>query len=290
MSLRWRGYCLIEKYLAQIDQSISYLHVAKKVHNIDFHLHAGCEIYFLIKGDVRYFVEKTVYPLQYGDLIITNEHEIHKPSFSSEHSYERVTLEFDPQLFKLFATESLDPLACFYNRPLGTGNKMTLTAKETSQMLELFMKYEALMRSGSDGNAILKLSCMLELLVAINRIFLSQKPVDSGVELHHKLTPILDYIELHLHEELSLELLQRQFFINKYHLIRVFKEYTGSTVHEYIVSKRISLAKRYLSEGCSVLESCMRCGFNDYTSFLRMFKKKTGILPKEYQNSAKWNR
>jgi AraC-like DNA-binding protein len=269
--------------LEQIDQSIKYLHVTRSVQNIDFHLHAGCEIYFLIQGDVRYFVEKTVYPLQYGDLIITNEHEIHKPSFASDVTYERVTIEFDPALIKSFATQEFDPLACFYNRPHGEKNKLKLTFKETSQLMELFMKYGTLQRSDAGGTSILKLSCMLELLVAINRIYQNQKLIEPALELHHKLTPVLDYIDLHPHEDLSLEALQSRFYVNKYHLLRQFKEYTGSTVHDYIVSKRISLAKRHLAEGSTVLEACMRCGFNDYTSFLRMFKKKTGKLPKEYQ-------
>ncbi|MFC4777044.1 AraC family transcriptional regulator [Paenibacillus sp. GCM10023252] len=274
---------MLSQSLEQIDQSIKYLHATKSVQKIDFHLHAGCEIYFLIQGDVRYFVEKTAYSLQYGDLILTNEHEIHKPSFNSDVTYERVTIEFDPLLFKPFVTEGMDPLACFYNRPLGQKNKLKLTVKETSQVMELFMKYGTLMRSGASGTAILKLSCMLELLVAINRIYLSQKPIEPALALHHKLTPILDYIDLHIHEDLSLELLQNRFYVNKYHLLRQFKEYTGSTVHEYIMTKRISLAKRHLAEGSSVLEACMRCGFNEYTSFLRIFKKKTGMLPKEYQ-------
>lgn len=268
--------------MSRVERGVKYAHVTKSAHHIDFHLHEGCEIYFLIKGDLRYFVEKTVYPLQYGDLIITNEHEVHKPSFSSDEIYERVTVEFDPLLLRPFETADYDPLACFYNRPHGKRNKLSLSPKETSQLLELFMKYESLERSRPEGAALLKLSCLMELLVVINGIFHHSKQAAAGLELHHKLTPILDYIELHLHEELTLERLQSRFFINKYYLLRLFKTYTGSTVHEYIVSKRISLAKKYLTQGVGVLEACMRSGFNDYTSFLRMFKKKIGVLPKDY--------
>ncbi|NIK75018.1 AraC-like DNA-binding protein [Paenibacillus castaneae] len=278
---------MLEQYLDRIDQNIKYMHVTKAVHNIDFHLHAGCEIYFLIHGDVRYFVEKAVYPLQYGDLIITNEHEIHKPSFSSSERYERITIEFDPMMVKAFVTADYDPLACFYNRPQGKRNKLSLTPKETSQLMELFMKYESLDRNRAGGAAVLKLGCMMELLITINDLYHKQKHTSNEMDLHHKLTPILDYIELHLHEDLSLSELERRFFINKYYLLRQFKQYTGSTVHEYIVSKRVSLAKKYLAEGVGVLEACMRCGFNDYSSFLRMFKKKTGVQPKEYQKGVR---
>lgn len=280
---------MLDRHLREIDQSVNYMHVTKAVHNVDFHLHAGCEIYFLVQGDVRYFVEKTVYPLRYGDLIITNEHEIHKPSFDSNELYERVTIEFDPMMARAFATPEYDPLACFYHRPHGQRNKLSLTLKETSQLMELFKKYETISRNGQDGTPMLKLACMMEMLVMINNIFHRRTHANNELDLHHKLTPILDYIELHLQEPLTLELLQNRFFINKYYLLRLFKQYTGSTVHEYIVSKRIAMAKKYLSEGMTVLDACLRCGFNDYTSFLRMFKKKTGVLPKAYSQGARLN-
>jgi AraC-like DNA-binding protein len=252
---------------------------------VDFHLHQGCEIYFLLKGDVNYFVEKTVYPLQIGDLIITNEHEIHKPSFSTKALYERITIEFDPSLVEPYCTEGYSLLSCFYDRKIGQRNKVSLTARDTATLLSLLMKYDILHKNPQPGDAVLKLSVFLELLVLINRLFAEHKQHDQGqgMDLHDTLSPVLDYIELHLNEELSLDKLQELFYINKFYLIKLFKKYTGSTIYEYIISKRIALAKRLLSEGRTVTEACLASGFNDYTSFLRMFKKKVGLLPKEYQ-------
>ncbi|MCZ8511894.1 AraC family transcriptional regulator [Paenibacillus filicis] len=278
---------MLETYLNHIDEHIRFLHATKKVRNVDFHLHHGCEIYFLLQGDVHYFVEKTVYPLRFGDLILTNEHEIHKPSFSSESVYERITLEFPPTLALLYQTAEFQPLSCFYDRPKGERNKLSLSSKETSALLGLFLRYEQLQKNPSPGDAILKLSCFMELLVYINALFSMNKQPDTGLDLHHKLSPVLDYIERHLEEDLSLDRLEKLFYINKYYLIKLFKKYTGSTIHEYIVSKRISLAKKLLSEGCNVTEAYLQCGFNDYTSFLRMFKKKVGLLPKDYPEAVR---
>ncbi|MEK3721205.1 AraC family transcriptional regulator [Paenibacillus sp. FSL H8-0034] len=279
------GIVLLHTYLDQIDQYIQFLHVQRKSHSIDFHLHQGCEIYFLLQGDVKYFVEKTVYPLQFGDLIITNQHEIHKPSFSSDVVYERITIEFDPQLAALFQTDDFNPLSCFYDRPIGKRNKLSLTSTDSAALLSLFMKYDALKNHPSLGNAVMKMGCFMEILVHINRLFQEQKLTDQGLDLHHKLSPVLDYIEMNLGEDLSLDQLEKQFFINKYYLIKLFKKYTGNTIHEYIIYKRISLAKKLLAEGSSVTEACMVSGFNDYTSFLRMFKKKVGTLPRDYQKN-----
>ncbi|MCR8631652.1 MULTISPECIES: AraC family transcriptional regulator [Paenibacillus] len=273
-------------YLDHIDQNIKYTHVQKQVSKIDFHLHRGCEIYFLLKGDVKYFVEKTIYPLQFGDLIITNEHEIHKPAFSSDALYERIVIEFNPSMAMLFQTAGFDPLECFYNRANGEQNKMSLTQKEIAALESLFMKYEYLLKNPSGGAELLKFSCFMEILVLINQLFLNQKHSDTGINMHQKLSPILDYIEQNLDQNLSLDQLEKEFYINKYYLIKLFKKYTGSTIHEYIIYKRISLAKKYLSQGSNVTEACMKSGFNDYSSFLRMFKKRIGVTPREYLKST----
>ncbi|UVI33394.1 AraC family transcriptional regulator [Paenibacillus spongiae] len=277
---------MLTPYLNMIDHHIQYLHVQRAKPHVEFHLHRGCEIFFLIQGDVKYFVEKTVYPLRFGDLIITNEHEIHKPSFSTEALYERITIEFPPAMAELFHTDGFNPLDCFYNRPNGQRNKVAMSAKDSSLMMSLFQKYEYYQANPADGDAILKLGCFMEILVLINRLFKQQQP-GNGIDPHHKLSPVLDYIELHLDRDLSLDCLEKKFYINKYYLLKLFKKHTGSTVHEYIVSKRIGMAKKLLVEGCDVMEACLKSGFNDYTSFLRMFKKKVGLLPKDYVKSVR---
>jgi AraC-like DNA-binding protein len=286
------GIQMISDYLAQIDDHINFLHATRKPpFNVHFHLHKGCEIFFLIRGDVNYFVDKTVYPLQYGDLIITNEHEIHKPALTTDAMYERVTIEFNPALLTQFQTESFQPLQCFYDRPLGEHNKITLTELEHATLVDLFQKYNHAKKHPFEGDALMKLGYLLAILSHVHRFYETNKEKALGVDLPIRLTPILAYLNQHLAEDLSLEQLEKQFYISRYHLSRLFKKHTGSTIHEYIVFKRIALAKRLLKDGATVTEACLGSGFNDYTGFLRMFKKKVGVLPKHYakQSSFKGN-
>ncbi|OCT15275.1 hypothetical protein A8709_14345 [Paenibacillus pectinilyticus] len=278
---------MISDYLAHIDEHVNFQHATRKPpFNVHFHLHQGCEIFFLIRGDVNYFVDKTVYPLQYGDLIITNEHEIHKPALLSDATYERVTIEFNPAIIALFQTEYIQPLHCFYNRPLGENNKIRLTEQEASSLVSLFHTYHQTQKHSFHGDALIKLGCMLEIISLVGRYYETRNDKDPGLDLPPRLTPILAYLNQHLAEDLSLERLEKLFFISKYHLSRLFKKHTGSTIHEYIVYKRISLAKQLLKDGANVTEACMGSGFNDYTGFLRMFKKKIGVLPKNYAKQA----
>lgn len=264
-------------------KSIQYGHTRGKAPVIDFHLHDGYEIYFLLSGDVNYFIEKKVYPIKYGDLFITNNHEIHKPSFQSQAPYERIILQFDPSMVKPFNSPTFDLLHCFVNRPKGEQNKLSLNKNQLEDIMRIFDKFEELDTSSSNGSDILKLIYLVELLVFLNRIFVSTQHVEEHPNVPDKLIPVLDYIDENLEADLSLELLEQRFFINRFHLSRLFKKSTGSNIHQYVIFKRVSKAKKLLSEGFSVTETCALSGFSDYSNFIRTFKKTTGISPGQYK-------
>lgn len=63
-----------------------------------------------------------------------------------------------------------------------------------------------------------------------------------------------------------------------------FKEYTGKTIYSYIQSKRLLNAIRFIENGASVKEACYQCGFNDYSVFLKAFKKEFGTTPAKYKD------
>jgi AraC-like DNA-binding protein len=271
-----------ENMLDNLDANVQFLHMRSGIIDIDFHLHEGCEIYFLLSGDVRYFVEKNIYPMSIGELIITNPKEIHKPTFLSDATYERISMQFNPRFVAEFNTSSYDLLRCFYHRENGEKNKIPLTKVESSELLMLFRKYEQFIQSPPPAAEQLKLCCFIEILVFINQSFEHYKTDVLKLEVHQKLSTVLDYIERHLTDDLSLNTLERELFINRYYLSKLFKRHVGSTIHEYITYKRIALAKGYLAEGLSVAETWEKSGFKDYTSFLKMFKRTVGVLPKDY--------
>jgi AraC-type DNA-binding domain-containing proteins len=253
---------------------------------IDFHLHDGFEIYFLISGDVNYFIEKTVYPLKYGDIIITNNYEVHTPSFQSGQIYERVVLQFKAEIPEKFSSPQFNLLNCFVNRPLGERNKISLGKNKLGELRQLFDRIENANSSNIPGSEILKLTSFIDLLVFINKEYAENELVENHNNVPEKMVPILEYIDSNLSNELTLELLERKFYINRFYLSRLFKKNTGVNIHDYITYKRISKAKKLLTDGFSVTDTCIMSGFIDYSNFIRVFKKIVGMPPGQYKRNT----
>ena len=93
---------------------------------------------------------------------------------------------------------------------------------------------------------------------------------------------VLNYINNHYNEDLSLDLLANKYFISKYHLSREFNRLVGTSVYRYIVQKRLVIAKQLMSEGVPSTTVYQQCGFGDYSNFYRAFKAEYQISPKEY--------
>lgn len=91
------------------------------------------------------------------------------------------------------------------------------------------------------------------------------------------------YIDNNYEKELNLEFLSSIRFTSKYHLLRLFKRYYGITPRQYLIDKRIEMAKKTLRNGLTVTETCFAVGFESLGSFSSLFKTKTGKSPREYQ-------
>lgn len=264
--------------------SIMYMHLlSDREFDIDYQVHDRFEIYFIVSGTVDFFVERNIYIVEYGDVIIINNHEIHKPLLKSKEGYERIIVEFDPSILSPFCLSDYNLLSCFMQRPKGKQNRISLNPGQIEELKNLFGNYEALGEQRLEGADVLKLAYLIELLVFINGAFSTGIQTDMRIKAPGKILPILDYIDSNLEEDLSLQEIAARFYIDKYYLSRLFLKITGINIHDYILSRRIFKAKELLRDGKSILETSQSSGFVNYSTFIRAFKSMVGMLPKDYQ-------
>ena len=148
---------------------------------------------------------------------------------------------------------------------------------------------------------------VLRKMNAILRVFYDSKPVrepllskyindimtefmlyspDSGKNRNSAETAerAINYINEHFSEEISVDQLAGLFGLSSYYFIRVFRQETGDTPHDYIVNRRMASA-RYLLKytELTVKEICFNTGFSSESVFCNAFKKQHGMTPQGYR-------
>ena len=76
-----------------------------------------------------------------------------------------------------------------------------------------------------------------------------------------------------------------RFYLSRSYLMHTFKEQTGYTIGGYLLTKRLFLAKELIAAGTPITEVCYSCGFQNYSTFSRAYKKSFGESPRDYRQS-----
>jgi len=146
------------------------------------------------------------------------------------------------------------------------------------RLKELLLQLEQAQREGGFGADLLSRAIFLQLMVELNRATEGQRSIPAAAG-DGKVVALLQYLNLHLTENLSIDDLANRFYISKYHMMRRFKEETGYTIHNYVSEKRLLLAQQLLSQGRSLTDACYESGYQDYSTFSRAYKKRFGHSP-----------
>ena len=125
-------------------------------------------------------------------------------------------------------------------------------------------------------------SAVLEILIKLRKSYtITERPATDGNKSFEQTQIDVAYIREHYKERLSLDLIAKNSFTDKYRLSRSFKAFTGMTVVRYINEYRCEEAAKLIRDGMPVGEAALQCGFNNISFFTKVFKKSIGMLPSE---------
>ncbi|NLM35158.1 Right origin-binding protein [Clostridium sp. N3C] len=96
-----------------------------------------------------------------------------------------------------------------------------------------------------------------------------------------ELNQVINYIEEHLTDELSLEVISEYAGVSDYHFRKIFYYLSGMTLSEYIKNRRLSEASMDLLRGETVTDVALKYGYQSIDGFTRAFKKWSGFLPSD---------
>lgn len=122
------------------------------------------------------------------------------------------------------------------------------------------------------------------LVINLLRKYRKDITIKRDKKVNRQIDYIKSYIDSNYSEDIKLEDLSAMAYMNKFHLISEFKQSYRITPIEYLILKRIEIAKSLLiSTNHSMEEISSMVGFNSQSYFNQVFKKKAGQTPSQFR-------
>ncbi len=251
---------------------------AKK--EFDFHYHDFDKLVIPIQGNISYSIEGKTYPLKPYDIVLIQHNEIHKPIIHDDSTYERIIVYISPGFLQDYKTIDYDLGYCFQKAVDEHTNVLRLFSIANHPLFHSIQKLEDSFQNELYAAELQRKISFLEFMIQLNRAVIHHSlDYMHNASANPKILHIIEYIHNYLTQDISIDTIAKETYMSRYHMMRTFKSETGYTIQEYIRQKRLVLAKELLSKHIPVTQVCYDCGFKDYTSFLRAYKKQFHELP-----------
>lgn len=264
-----------------LDQKFRLFHPSDSgQREFSYHYHDFYKILILLKGDVTYCIEGRSYELAANDIVLVNVGEVHRPIIRSAGIYERIIIYISPEFLQIYQRENYDLGLCFQKAWQEKSNVLRMPTMKSSKLYQVLHELEASFSDQDYAGELYQDILFLEFMIQLNRAAVHDTlNFMETNDANDKILSILAYINEHLTEELSIDLLAEKFYTSKYYLMHSFKKETGYTIGSYLAIKRLRYARKLIRGGMPVTQACFECGFRNYSTFSRAYKKNFGEPP-----------
>ena len=250
---------LTDIFFVDRDYSRNHPHMLHRHENV-------LELLYIADDSGRYIIGNYEYAVTAGDFVICNANIPHGEDPFQEHHIQTYCLVLSGATFDVAENER--PIIS-----LGKDNAIGALLPKLYHMFHKQTGYWEVCRHFALG-----------IYFFLQRKFLERTANPRQLKRERLVYKILDYLNEHYAENLSLDRISEQFFISKSNLSHYFKKETGLSPIQYIMQRRIGEAQSLLVETpLPIQEIEFRLGFNDSAHFSKMFKKYVGVAPNEYR-------
>ena len=259
----------------------------QETQEVDYHYHDFDKITIFIKGSVTYTIEGKSYELRPYDIVLVRHGDIHRPTVDNSKVYERIIVYISPNFMNAYKTDSYDLSCCFQKALQEESNVLRIPSLEKSSLFRSITRLEQSFADDGYAADLYRQVLFLEFMVHLNRAARKNRLefIDTD-NCNAKIVDILRYINDHLTGDLGIDTLAGKFYISKYYMMRRFKQETGYTLGQYISQKRLLFAKELISSGVPASQVCFDCGFRDYSTFSRAYRKAFGKSVRDTLNQS----
>ena len=247
------------------------------------------DLFLVMRGNGIFRCPDAVLPAQQQNLIIF------KPGRGGRLEYpgaygplELIRVQLSPEALALLSDADTDleksfNVVPFHQVAVRPDSQIYMLLKNLARKMIVLPQEKTQFGAAVFEHGILQMFVVLALRACIHAEFHT-----AAVSRHHlMLDEVFLFIQAHLTEELTLERLEKEFFVSREHIAREFKRQTGQTVHRYIVKARLDRCCTLIEQGLPITEVYKTSGFGGYNHFFRAFKKEYGMTPKAYFSTTR---
>lgn len=245
---------------------------------------ADCRILYVIDGKGTLLIDGTAHPLSPGTLALINAGCVYRLDVDGH--IEMIALNFDYTFQRRDISVFLDPVSPEQAEQVKTEPIEDCAALSSPLILQEMFHLQGTLEKIISVFQTQRLyfleeaSCLLkELLITLARSTLLSHSKTNAIA-----NQLIRYLQENYQEELTSDLIAARFNYHSYHINRIMRNATGTTVHKYLINYRISVSKNLLGNTTmSIEEIAAEVGFKNVSYFSNSFKKVVGCCPSTYR-------
>ncbi len=253
-------------------------------------------IRLMLNGYQYYKVGSTEHIVKPDNYLITNQGQTFRTEFDADINLKMMLVAFKPQVAENLLYYLSTPEDELLDNPFVKENEQVhffeTTFPHDDEIKNIFIELGNMILSKVQDEEYVHilysrlLSRMLynQGLIIKNLDHLKSKKASTRIETYKRISLAKDYIDSHLNNRLDLQKISREACLSPFHFLRLFKELFQITPHQYVLQERLKKALFYLNTSSNSIDVISRkVGFDDASSFGRLFKNRYHITPSHYR-------
>jgi AraC family transcriptional activator of mtrCDE len=270
----------VQKYITNL--SSEYMGVTN-------HWHEEAELTLITSGKCIYKIDLVEYEVEEGDILFVPPLFLHSITLGNNKKVSSETYVFH---LKFLGGNSTDICSTRYLAPIMNQEfSMPYVIKPNYPVYVSLRKIFNQINTTYDESIIgyeLALKSLFLQTIFLLLQYSKKVAVPETEKVSDKIKNVLDYIELHYSETITVSQLAKLCYFSDYHFMRFFKKHMNMTCVEYINNLRLEKAVELFEKGnSSIMEVSLSVGFHNLSYFHRAFKKKYRMTPLSFINDLK---
>lgn len=217
-----------------------------------------------------------------GDILFFRPDELHFGRFLKSGSYAYLDI-FMPLTFFEYFTNDTSIINFLTDNSTNRRNCIHFDAERQNVINKIVSEIIKYIKNDEKSNDMKLFSFILQIILLCNDFYDAETLKPVNYKMPDMILNTMRFISENYNQKLSMKEITGMLHCSVTYLSRIFKQYVGMTVYDYITTIRIAKAQIMLQEGKSVTEACFLSGFNDCSNFINKFKRATNETPSEFK-------